>query len=185
MKNRVWKTFAAQEVTHSVAHYLTTIHDLHSRHGYARVSDVARELDLNKGSVSMQVKHLKEKGFITEDANRFLQLSPLGSEVAGEVRKSRGILVHFFVDVLGLEPRRAETEACKIEHLLSQETTSQLQKLLHLLESSHPDTVRFLEKLRCMRQTEQAASSGPSGPEKDTNEAALGGRGKSKLKRRG
>lgn len=66
MKKSVWKTFAAQEVSHSVAHYLTTIFDLHTSHGYARVSDVARDLDLTKGSVSVQLKHLKEKGLVTE-----------------------------------------------------------------------------------------------------------------------
>ncbi|MCZ6794778.1 MAG: metal-dependent transcriptional regulator, partial [Planctomycetota bacterium] len=62
MNNEVWKHFAEHQVSHSMAHYLTTIHELRSRQGYARVSDVAKELDVTKGSASVQVKHLKEKG---------------------------------------------------------------------------------------------------------------------------
>ena len=65
--NEVWKSFAAQEITHSMAHYLTTLLKLKGERGYARVSDVAKELEVTKGSVSTQMKHLKEKGLVITD----------------------------------------------------------------------------------------------------------------------
>lgn len=148
MRNQVWKTFAAQEVSHSVAHYLTTIQDLQAAHGYARVSDVARALQLTKGAVSVQVKHLKEKGFVTEDENRFLQLTELGESVARDVTESRRLLTRFLTEVLGVSGPQAEEDACKIEHLLSQETGGRLVALLAFLESKDPEALKFVEKFR-------------------------------------
>jgi len=143
-----WKSFAANEVTHSVAHYLTTLFDLHSRRGYARVSDVAKELDVTKGSVSVQMKHLKEKGLVIEDENRFLRLTPSGEVIAREVMHNRQILIQFINVVLGVPQDRAEIDACKIEHLLSRETSHQLLALVQLLQSDDPEACRLRERFR-------------------------------------
>jgi DtxR family Mn-dependent transcriptional regulator len=143
-----WKSFAANEVTHSVAHYLTTLHDLHARQGYARVSDVARALEVTKGSVSVQMKHLKEKGLVLEDENRHLRLTPSGEAIAREVIHNRQILIQFMNSVLGIGNDRAEIDACKIEHLLSKETSHQLLALVQLLQSDEPTARRFRERFR-------------------------------------
>jgi DtxR family Mn-dependent transcriptional regulator len=148
MKNDLWKTFAAQEVSHSVAHYLTAMADLHADLGYARVSDVARQLRVTKGSVSIQVKHLKKKGYVTEDPNRFLQLTALGQTVVDDVRHNRQALIQFLARVLGVSPARAEEDACKMEHLLSPETGRQILALVDLLRSDDPDARRFVRKFK-------------------------------------
>jgi len=141
-----WKSFAANEVTHSVAHYLTTLYDLHARRGYARVSDVAKELDVTKGSVSVQMKHLKEKGLVIEDENHHLRLTPSGEGIAREVIHNRQILIRFINMVLGVPAERAEIDACKIEHLLSKETCHQLLALVQLLQSDDVVARRFRER---------------------------------------
>jgi Mn-dependent DtxR family transcriptional regulator len=146
MNHNVWKSFAANEVSHSMAHYLTTIQDLRERRGYARVSDVAKELEVTKGSVSVQMKHLKEKGFVTEDDNRFLTLTALGETTAREVRYAREVLIQFIQNVLGIKAAQAEADACKIEHLLSPETTRKLLGLVGVLLSGDPDAKKFLRK---------------------------------------
>lgn len=144
----IWKEFAANEVTHSMAHYLTTIHSLHERHGYARVSDVAKELEVTKGSVSIQMKHLKKKGLVVEDENRFLKLTPEGESIAREVMFHRQILLGFFQKVLGVDPVQGETDACKIEHLLSKDTSHQLLAMVKFLLSDDPTAKEFLEKFK-------------------------------------
>ncbi len=146
--NDVWKSFAANEITHSMAHYLTTLHKLHEDPGYARVSDVARELEVTKGSVSTQMKHLKKKGFVIEDENRFLRLTPEGDSIAREVMHNREIIIHFIQNVLGVDPVQAETDACKIEHLLSKDTSQQLLAFVQLLQSESPRARSFLEVLK-------------------------------------
>jgi len=157
MKDELWKTFAAQEVSHSVAHYLTAMADLRADLGYARVSDVARQLRVTKGSVSIQVKHLKEKGYVTEDRNRFLQLTPLGQTVVDEVRQNREALMQFLAKVLGVRPARAEEDACKVEHLLSPETGRQFTALMEFLQSGDPEARRFVRKFKKFQSASKRA----------------------------
>jgi len=144
----IWKKFAANEVTHSTAHYLTTVHELHERRGYARVSDVARELDVTKGAASIQMKHLKEKGFVDEDENHFFFLTEAGEAVAHEVANNRQILMRFLNSVLGVQNDQAEIDACKIEHLLSRETSHSLLALVRLLQSDGQVVRKFREHFR-------------------------------------
>ena len=56
----IWKEFEHNEITHSGAHYLMTIHALIEDHGYARVSDVARNMHITPGSASIMIKSLKQ-----------------------------------------------------------------------------------------------------------------------------
>ena len=65
-----WKEFDHNEITHSAAHHLMAIDDLVQRLGYARVSDVARKLDITRGSVSISLQPLKREGLIEQDENR-------------------------------------------------------------------------------------------------------------------
>ena len=145
---KIWKSFAASGITHSMAHYLTAIHGLRARMGYARVSDVARELDVTKGSVSIQVKHLREKGLVEEDRNRFLLLTPGGEEIAHELLQNRKILTEFLVALLGIEEDQAKVDACKMEHLLSRDTCHRLLALVHLIQSDDPAARQFRERFR-------------------------------------
>ena len=56
------------ELTHSMAHYLLTIHKLKEEKGYARVTDIAKELGLTKGSVSTALNNLKKReNFISKN----------------------------------------------------------------------------------------------------------------------
>ena len=148
MINQVWKSFAANKISHSMAHYLTTLYTLREKRGYARVSDIAEELDVKKGSVSVQIKHLREKGFVVEDEKRHLKLTQLGESAALQVLQNRQVFIQFLHDVLGVSEDVAETDACKIEHLLSQESTSHLVRLVNLLQSGDPDAEDLLRSYR-------------------------------------
>lgn len=141
----VWKSFANHEITHSMAHYLTTLHKLHVDRGYARVSDVAKDLEVTKGSVSTQMKHLKEKGLVVEDDNRFLRLTEEGESIALDVIHNRELLIQFIRNVLKVDPVQAETDACKIEHLVSKETSERLLAMVQLLQSGDPTSRAFLD----------------------------------------
>ena len=169
--NHAWKEFKANEVSHSMAHYLVTLRDLHTERGYARVSDVARELDLGKGTVSVQMRQLKEKGFVTEDENRHLQLSEAGDAVARQVIYNRATIIQFLHKVLGINHKQAEVDACKIEHLLSPETGHQVLALVQFLLSDDPTAKTVLKMLKSSKKSlpeEEPALAAllPSGLEK-------------------
>jgi Mn-dependent DtxR family transcriptional regulator len=128
MLEDVWKEFSENEITHSAAHHLLAILELTEKRGYARVSDVAKHLQITTGSASTNLKSLKQKNLVVEDENKFLSLSETGKKLAEGIVHQREVLVEFLRDVLGVDPHQAEIDACKTEHLFSLETTTKMQK---------------------------------------------------------
>ena len=126
----VWKQFEENDITHSAAHHLLAIMELREKRGYARVTDVAKHLNITTGSASTNLKSLKGKGLIEEDDNKFLCLSKEGDGLAKAIVFRNELVKKFFEKVLKVTPEQAEVDACKIEHLVSAETTAKLQKFL-------------------------------------------------------
>lgn len=123
----VWKKFEENNITHSAAHHLVAILELREKRGYARVTDVAKELNITTGSASINLKALKGKNLIVEDENKFLVLSEEGEEIAKAVTMRKQVLLDFLVNVLKVSPEQAEIDSCKTEHLISAETARKLK----------------------------------------------------------
>ena len=128
----VWKQFEENKITHSAAHHLLAVKELRETRGYARVTDVARYLNITTGSASTNLKNLKSKGLIREDDNRFLDLSDEGAQLADAVLARKQIFYKFLVEVLKVSEEQAEIDACKTEHLISAETAAKLERFVKL-----------------------------------------------------
>lgn len=118
------------DLTHSMAHYLLTIHKLKEEKGYARVTDIAKELGLTKGSVSTALGNLKKRKLILEDENKFLTLSKSGHNEVHQILSIRTLMYYFLKDVLGISEDAAHNDSCLVEHLLSHETREGLFKFM-------------------------------------------------------
>jgi Mn-dependent DtxR family transcriptional regulator len=125
-----WKEFEGNDVTHSAAHHLLAILELREKRGYARVTDVARHLNITTGSASTNLKTLKTKGLIAEDENRFLVLTAEGESLAKAVVQRRNIIHKFLCEILRVSADQAEIDACKTEHLISAETARKLERFM-------------------------------------------------------
>lgn len=143
-----WKAFEQNAVTHSVAHHLVAIAELLDEYGYARVSDVARALEITRGSASITLKNLEKKGLIVYDERRFLGLSPEGEKIARSVQARKRVMKDLLVDLLGVRADQAELDTCMIEHLISGETAERAAGVLKFLESGSPTVGPFLEALK-------------------------------------
>ena len=148
MFEEVWRAYEENELSHSAAHHLMAIHELRAAHGYARVSDIAKHLSITKGSVSTTMKHLKERGYVQEDLNRFLELTEQGLKVVQEVRETRLVVQRFLKDGLGMDEDDAMIDACKVEHLISTEARTRLVHFLRVLFSEEPTANGFLQMFR-------------------------------------
>jgi len=131
----IWKKFEENNITHSAAHHLLAILELREKRGYARVTDVARELNITTGSASINLKSLKAKNLIIEDDNKFLALSEEGEAVAKAVLMRKKILYNFLANILKVKPEQAEIDSCKTEHLISAETAKKLQEFIETYDS--------------------------------------------------
>ena len=106
--------------------YLEAVLVLEKEKGMVRSVDVARHMEVSKPSVSHAVTTLKEDGFLTMDDDFFLHLTDLGREVAEQTYEKH----RFFTDLLteaGVDPALAERDACRMEHVISQESFEHLK----------------------------------------------------------
>ncbi len=126
-----WKEFDANELTHSAAHHLLAIHELGGQYGgWARVSDIARQLGITRGSVSINLRGLKKRGLVDTDEHHMVKLSAEGEKyVAGLLAKKVAVQA-FLREVLEVSDMQAEIDSCKIEHLVSEETLERLNEFL-------------------------------------------------------
>jgi len=145
VNTQVWKEFDQNVISHSGAHHLMAIDGLLRKQGYARVTDVAKALNITRGSASITLKALKERGLVEEDENKFLHLSKLGNSLAQRIESKRIILLKFLRDVLHVSPEQAEIDACKVEHLISTEAGELMLTFLKFLFSGDERANAFLK----------------------------------------
>lgn len=111
--------------------YLETIYILKSKKGSVRSIDIARELDFSKPSVSRGVGILKKEQYILIDENGYITLTETGLKKAKNIFEKHQILTYFLVKTAGVSKEIAEDDACKMEHIISEETFSGIKKFLH------------------------------------------------------
>ncbi|MCI8404568.1 MAG: metal-dependent transcriptional regulator [Clostridia bacterium] len=109
--------------------YLETILILKNRFGYVRSIDIANEMNVSKPSVSRAVGLLKDNGYITFDPNGMILLTDTGRFVAEKIYERHNILSQFLA-ALGVSDETAARDACKIEHIISDETFDIIKKKL-------------------------------------------------------
>ena len=121
----------------SAENYLETILILKNRKGMVRSIDIANELGFSKPSVSIAMKKLRENGYIAVDGEGNLTLLEPGREIAERIYSRHRLLTHFFVQ-LGVDEDVAAEDACKAEHILSEQTLKKIREyaLLHDAEDS-------------------------------------------------
>ncbi len=109
--------------------YLETIYTLLKRKGVVRSIDVAEELSYARSSVSRAVNLLQTRGYIKIDKSGYITLTSEGKEKANLIYERHTIITKA-LKMLGAEENSAEDNACKIEHVISQDIVYLLKKLV-------------------------------------------------------
>jgi DtxR family Mn-dependent transcriptional regulator len=117
-------------MTQSQEDYLEMVSFL-SDGGKVRVTDIASRLGFSKPSVLTALKLLEEKGLILHERYGSVSLTDKGRELAGSIRERHFLLKEFLHEKLGVSEETAEKDACKLEHVLSEESFEQLKAFLH------------------------------------------------------
>ena len=101
--------------------YLETILMLREKHGNVRSIDIVNKLNYSKPSISIAMKKLKSEGMVEMDLNGYITLTARGEEVAQRIY-SRHKLLEKCLIAIGVDPETAEEEACRIEHVIDDDT---------------------------------------------------------------
>ena len=106
--------------------YLEAIFSLEQQNGGVRSVDVARALKVSRPSVNRAVGVLKENGFLEHESYGLIRLTEKGRERAALVYRRHQLITQFLISILGVEPKTAEQDACRTEHVFSDETMTKL-----------------------------------------------------------
>ena len=109
------------KILESAENYLETIHMLKKQKGSVRSIDIAHELGYSKPSVSVAMKNLRENGYVSVDEGGLINLTELGQEIADKMFERHTLLTNWLT-ALGVSPEVAAEDACKMEHVISDES---------------------------------------------------------------
>ena len=105
----------------SAEDYLERILILQERNKEVRSIDIAHDMGFSKPSISVAMKKLKEAGLIDIDKNGFITLTKEGHVIADKVYERHCVLTKVLTSI-GVSEEQAEKDACKVEHVISEET---------------------------------------------------------------
>ena len=109
------------KIHESAENYLETILILKKRLGQVRSIDIASELSVSKPSVSVAMKNLRLNGYIDVSKDGYITLLEKGQEIAERIYERHTLFSDWLI-TLGVSPEVAAEDACRIEHVISDET---------------------------------------------------------------
>lgn len=116
----------------SLEDYLERIVMLHEKNEVVRSVDLANSMGFSKPSISIALKKMKEKGLAeVDEATGNIILTEKGKEIGEATYHRHKVISHLLTDI-GVKEETALADACKIEHVLSEETFAKLEE--HLFE---------------------------------------------------
>ena len=122
------------KILESAENYLETILILQKRNGTVRSIDIAGELEYTKPSVSVAMKNLRENGYIEMDKLGHITLSDAGLAIAKSVYE-RHTALSTFLTAIGVSEQTAREDACRMEHIISEETFEAIKKHTELMNT--------------------------------------------------
>lgn len=114
-------------IKESGENYLETIFVLQKKNGFVRSIDIATELDYSKASISRAMSILKEDGYISIDHSGQIILTDKGLTKANGVYERHMLISKFLIETLGVSAQTADNDACRIEHVISQESFDKIK----------------------------------------------------------
>jgi DtxR family Mn-dependent transcriptional regulator len=136
LTNNVSSGSGKMNISSSLEDYLEAIADIGKKNEKVRITDISRILSVEKSSVNSAVKKLKNLNLVTHERYEDIKLTKLGEKEAREIRKKHDILSRLLNDFLGLSKKEAEKDACRIEHVISNETFRRLSGFIDFISDS-------------------------------------------------
>lgn len=116
--------------------YLKWILRLQRQHGFVRNIDLARHMGYSKASITLAIRQLSSNGFITRDGEGHLHLTESGFKIAENFNERHKVLTNLLTSI-GIDYSIAEADACRIEHVISEESFQKLKKIEILNASAY------------------------------------------------
>ena len=100
---------------------------MEQRYGYVRNAMLCDYLGFSRSSISIAMRELAEQGYVVHNKYKGISLSAEGKEIAEEVY-AKHVLLKDYLEAIGISPEQAEKDACRMEHVVSEETIQCLRE---------------------------------------------------------
>lgn len=140
-----------EALSSSVEDYLEAVYLLIEENEEVGTSDIASFLEIKPPSVSEMLRKLRDKGLVNYEKYSKISLTPRGKGIAKEVNKRHDDLVSF-LKLLGVNEETAQLDACKVEHVVGDNTMGKLRKFLNFVNEA-PEEPTWLEHYKKFVET--------------------------------
>jgi DtxR family Mn-dependent transcriptional regulator len=135
-KNEIRWASAMDSLSVKMQDYLETIFFLEKENSVVRVKQISESMDVKNSSVHSALHQLAKKGLVEHEHYGYVNLTDNGRSMARRLEKKHWLLARFLHKYLGVKKKQAEEEACRIEHVISDNTLHNLEKFLFFLSGN-------------------------------------------------
>lgn len=140
-----------KKLTSVMEDYLESIFDLDMKKKVVRVKDIAKEMNVKMPTVTSMLKNLNKKGLVDYEKYEYVELTKEGRQVGKEMRRRHEVLLKFLTEILNIDYKIADEEACKMEHTLSEGTLEAFSDFMAFIQScprSGDEWLTFFQEFR-------------------------------------
>ncbi len=134
------------QLSESLEDYLETILELQATKTVARSKDIAEKLKIKRGSVTGMLKKLAANEFIDYEPYGYVTLTPKGEKIAKEIAKRHVVIKDFLVRILGVETKKANDAACRMEHAMDKQIFNKFVKFIKTVDTCPHDEKGCIQK---------------------------------------
>jgi len=118
------------KLSHEAEEYVEAIYKLQKRRGIAKTKELAKELRVVPGSITNTIEHLEKHGLVKHEPYRGVELTAKGEKLALDIIRRHRLAERLLTDILDAEWSDVHENACKLEHALTKEVVTLLEKRL-------------------------------------------------------
>ena len=134
---------ADKPLTSVMEDYLEAIYELEKDHKVVRVRDIAKRMDVKMPSVTSMLKTLNERKLVHYEKYEYVELTDQGADIGREMRYRHEIIRKFLIEILQIDFKTADEDACRMEHTLSPSTLDSLTDFIEFIQTCPMGEDRF------------------------------------------
>jgi DtxR family transcriptional regulator, Mn-dependent transcriptional regulator len=140
-------------LTNTMEDYLEAIFDLDKDKKVVRVKDIAKRMDVKMPTVTSMLRTLNDRGMVNYEKYEYVELTDSGADVGREMRRRHQVLFRFLTEILKIDMKIANEEACRMEHALSLTTLESLVDFMEFIQTcprAGDSWLRYFEEFQKM-----------------------------------
>jgi len=138
----------SHKLSPSLEDYLEAIYSIIEEKQAVKAIEISRRLGVGRSSVTEALKNLADKKLVNYRRYDVITLTPSGEKAAKKVVLKHRVLYDFFTQILDISPEQAEKDACKIEHVISEEVLNKLIAFIEFNKHFHCKNYDFINEFK-------------------------------------